>query len=293
MEERSLQHKFEAEDIAIEELKHTINNPSKEAFNYLYDCYIGLSDQMKNMQDIIKNPKNNFNLEESKKILINKIKRNLPEIILEADHPAIGTCTKPYSDTSIHRAPEMIINSGPRIDKTDQILAIKTNLISKKVKFQEWHCFLSFCCTGLALKMLKNRKGEIMSWTDCIINFYDGIGFEDINLAKIQILSNKEPQDGEKLYEFVVKLTHEAMEIIGYNVFPIILNKIRQIYLVYLPKKAGPKAANITNYPELLDFLDNKFPKELITNKSSSTNTATDLSQISTNKNKNNASHMD
>ncbi|EDO19154.1 Tkp3 protein [Vanderwaltozyma polyspora DSM 70294] len=58
----------------------------------------------------------------------------------------------------------------------------------------------------------------------------------------------------------MIQITHETMTIIGYNAFPIPLHKIQHLYKIHLPNSPGLNPSTITNFEDIMEFIENHTP---------------------------------
>ncbi|EDO14544.1 Tkp3 protein [Vanderwaltozyma polyspora DSM 70294] len=212
------QAEFEEEDKELADIRKgiTIYLPL-----YLHDFKGEMINQVNNLIAEQDNPTqgkiNNNEKLQKEKILLSKIKKHSSSIIIDEDNQIILECTKRFTDANLTPTTSMTIDSIFTKDNTLAILEIQQALINKSVKYSDWSMFLSLCCKKNTAYHLKDARGKIMPWKNCLLSIYKFFNFQKASSIAEDEIVNRQLIDGENVTIFMLKLTAlESGDLIGF-----------------------------------------------------------------------------
>ncbi|EDO18103.1 Tkp3 protein [Vanderwaltozyma polyspora DSM 70294] len=287
LEEQALNTKFEQED---KELSNITKGITDDLPLYLQNFKGELINEVQTLiaqQEQPTQDKTAINEKQKEKLLLTKIRKHSPLIIMDEQHRIAAACNKSFVDVTLIPTTSMVVENIYTKDNTAAILEIQQALINKRVQYSDWSMFLSLCCKSSAAHHLRDARGNIMSWKDCILSIYKYFNFQKSASQAEDELVNRQITDGENVTMFMLQLTEMANAKRSTNLFPILLRKLKLIMRQQFPTIKIPNFSDFSNYEDVVGYINEFLPEDQIYTNSNTQTTNLFALQNYQNKNRN------
>lgn len=191
------------------------------------------------------------------------IKRNIPNLIVDANDPQLVGNQKRFTDITPVYPTDHVLT--PDTNHETQILLIQNTLLSKHVAFQDWGIYLRSMCDATISHKLVLTDATPPSWPQALLLLFNDIDFFMRSVSSLQKLEHYMPTVGQPFSEYFQQLFALAFQVTEFSCLPSLCAQIVKAIQYDFPIVWPTEFVNqVTDLPAFQAFLRTTIPATAI-----------------------------